>query len=381
MEKTYIKIAYKGKLTNNIKKENIKGAKFVYKGKVTKKYNKNICNILIKDAINNGVSIKKGIGGYVIKDKEFLIIEKRKLDDIKIRTFKKRRLAAIITTASILAGFISLNEVMKKKKNETLIEPTSTISTIDINENKEKTEEKIYIIKHEGINIEDKCAYDNLKKKYIRAIAEYSYIYGLDTNLVLAVLTQENKNEVKNDDLIGGHGIAQIEGPVWNGNTIVAYNFVKKEYEESEPIDIFRCDEDPEYCIKIACMILNNHYNVIHNNYSNKFTPEEEVQVTLIAYNKGIGTTEEQIAKSNNFEEFSKNMIGTPGGDDEYLHKVLSFIYNDDVITMKTDDNNEYTMQIINTAGDSINNEKSSFDIEDDYIASDGNSYKKRPHK
>ena len=36
---------------------------------------------------------------------------------------------------------------------------------------------------------------------------------------------------------------------------------------------------------------------MVFNNYSNKFTPEEEVQVTLIAYNKGIGTTEEQIAK------------------------------------------------------------------------------------
>ena len=283
-----------------------------------------------------------------------------------------------LTVSSIALGLISYG-IGSKSKKEAPIETTTSVSA-STNETNEEEEIK-YVISHEGTNEEDRSAYKNIKNKYILPIAEYSHIYGLDTNLVLAVLTQENKNEVKNDSLTGGHGLAQIES-IWQGETIEAYNFVKKEYEVSDPIDVFRCDEDPNYCIKIACMILNNYYNEIHNKYSNKFTPNEEIQATLMAYNKGIGTAEEQIARSKNFEEFCKNMIGTPGGDDEYLHHVLSFVYNDEVIKMKTDDNNEYTIQIINTANDAVKNtDKENNNVEDDYIPSEGNSYIKRPRK
>ena len=282
-----------------------------------------------------------------------------------------------LTAISMTLG-LTLYGFGNKKKEEAPTEPTTiTASTPETNEE----EEIKYFINHEGVNEEDKSAYKNIKDKYILPIAEYSYIYGLDTNLVLAVLTQENKNEEKNEGLTGGHGLAQIES-IWQGETVEAYNFVKKEYEVSNPIDVYRCDEDPDYCIKIACMILNNYYNVIHNKYSNKFTPNEEVQATLIAYNKGIGTVGDTIDESKNFEEFKKNIVLTPDGYNEYLHHVLSYMYNDEVITMRTNDNNEYTMQVINTANDAAkdSDEEKNY-VEDDYIPSEGNSYKKRHHK
>ena len=377
MEKTYIKIEYKGKLTEDYEKRKVKRAEFVYKGKTTKKYDKNVCDTLIKDALDNKITIKGKLNTYRIYDENFLLKEKKKLDSLN-RTIKRKKLAMTLTVSSIALGLISYG-IGSKKKKEAPIETTTSVSA-STNETNEEEEIK-YFINHEGVNEEDKSAYKNIKNKYILPIAEYSYIYGLDTNLVLAVLTQENKNEEKNDSLSGGHGLAQIES-IWQGETIEAYNFVKKEYEVSDPIDVFRCDEDPNYCIKIACMILNNYYNEIHNKYSNKFTPNEEIQATLMAYNKGIGTAEEQIARSKNFEEFCKNMIGTPGGDDEYLHHVLSFVYNDEVIKMKTDDNNEYTIQIINTANDAVKNtDKENNYVEDDYIPSEGNSYIKRPRK
>ena len=57
-------------------------------------------------------------------------------------------------------------------------------------------------------------------------------------------------------------------------------------------------------------------------------------------------------------------------------------MYNDEVITMRTNDNNEYTMQVINTANDAAkdSDEEKNY-VEDDYIPSEGNSYKKRHHK
>lgn len=376
MEKTYIKIEYNGKLTEDYEKRKVKGAEFVYKGKTTKKYDKNVCETIIKDAFKNKIPIKKKLNSYRIYNENFLLKEKKKIDTLS-RKIKRNKMVINLTAISMTLG-LALYGFGNKKKEEAPTEPTTiTASTPETNEE----EEIKYVISHEGTNEEDRSAYKNIKDKYILPIAEYSHIYGLDTNLVLAVLTQENKNEVKNDSLTGGHGLAQIES-IWQGETIEAYNFVKKEYEVSDPIDVFRCDEDPNYCIKIACMILNNYYNEIHNKYSNKFTPNEEIQATLMAYNKGIGTAEEQIARSKNFEEFCKNMIGTPGGDDEYLHHVLSFVYNDEVIKMKTDDNNEYTIQIINTANDAVKDtdEENNY-VEDDYIPSEGNSYIKRPHK
>ena len=377
MEKTYIKIKYKGRLSKKYKTENFKGAEFVFKGKTKKKYDKKVCDTLIKDALDNKITIKGKLNTYRIYDENFLLKEKKKLDSLN-RTIKRKKLVMTLTVSSIALGLISYG-IGSKSKKEAPIETTTSVSA-STNETNEEEEIK-YVISHEGTNEEDRSAYKNIKNKYILPIAEYSHIYGLDTNLVLAVLTQENKNEVKNDSLTGGHGLAQIES-IWQGETIEAYNFVKKEYEVSDPIDVFRCDEDPNYCIKIACMILNNYYNEIHNKYSNKFTPNEEIQATLMAYNKGIGTAEEQIARSKNFEEFCKNMIGTPGGDDEYLHHVLSFVYNDEVIKMKTDDNNEYTIQIINTANDAVKNtDKENNYVEDDYIPSEGNSYIKRPRK
>ena len=81
-------------------------------------------------------------------------------------------------------------------------------------------------------------------------------------------------------------------------------------------------------------------------------------------------------------KRLKKNIVLTPDGDNEYLHHVLSYMYNDEVITMRTNDNNEYTMQVINTANDAAkdSDEEKNY-VEDDYIPSEGNSYKKRHHK
>ena len=64
MEKTYIKIEYKGKLTEDYEKRKVKRAEFVYKGKTTKKYDKNVCETIIKDAFKNKIPIKKKLNYY-----------------------------------------------------------------------------------------------------------------------------------------------------------------------------------------------------------------------------------------------------------------------------------------------------------------------------
>ena len=113
----------------------------------------------------------------------------------------------------------------------------------------------VYSFDYEDRSNSEKSNY--AKENYTDLVNKYATTYGLDSKLVMAILTQENAyNEINNSN-IGANGVMQIES-IWNGYEISAYNY------ETGNVDKERIDSsslaNPEYAIKIGCMILNNQY-------------------------------------------------------------------------------------------------------------------------
>ena len=120
----------------------------------------------------------------------------------------------------------------------------------------------VYSFDYEDRSNSEKSNY--AKENYTDLVSKYAKTYGLDSKLVMAILTQENAyNEINNSN-IGANGVMQIES-IWNGYDISAYNY------ETGNVDKERIDSaslaNPEYAIKIGCMILNNQYATLYNKY------------------------------------------------------------------------------------------------------------------
>ena len=179
----------------------------------------------------------------------------------------------------------------------------------------------VYSFDYEDRSNSEKSNY--AKENYTDLVNKYATTYGLDSKLVMAILTQENAyNEINNSN-IGANGVMQIES-IWNGYDISAYNY------ETSNVDKERIDSsslaNPEYAIKIGCMILNNQYMTLYNKYylNGNITKDEVIIATVISYNKGITAICNLI---NNYgKDFTSHISETLGGDNDYLKHVFSYL-------------------------------------------------------
>ena len=118
----------------------------------------------------------------------------------------------------------------------------------------------VYSFDYEDRSNSEKSNY--AKENYTDLVNKYATTYGLDSKLVMAILTQENAYNKINNSNIGANGVMQIES-IWNGYEISAYNY------ETGNVDKERIDSsslaNPEYAIKIGCMILNNQCMTLYN--------------------------------------------------------------------------------------------------------------------
>lgn len=201
-----------------------------------------------------------------------------------------------------------------------------------------------------SFNYEDRSNDERLTNTlnlYGTSINNYSNMYGIDKKLIAAFIAQENPNNIKNYSDIGGHGIMQIES-IWNGQTISAYNFETNSIEVVT-IDTNRANEDPDYCIKIGCMIFSNYYNNLNNNFGDKLDDETLLVASLFAYNKGITqVTNSLILNVFNLDYFLGDIKNSTGGDNNYDSHVLSFL-GDTVISIKDNNGNIKNILIDNT--------------------------------
>ena len=198
----------------------------------------------------------------------------------------------------------------------------------------------VYSFDYEDRSNSEKSNY--AKENYTDLVNKYATTYGLDSKLVMAILTQENAyNEINNSN-IGANGVMQIES-IWNGYEISAYNY------ETGNVDKERIDSsslaNPEYAIKIGCMILNNQYMTLYNKYylNGNITKDEVIIATVISYNKGITAICNLI---NNYgKDFTSHISETFGGDNDYLKHVFSYL--EDMSIIKIQNQNDTPSEVV----------------------------------
>lgn len=223
----------------------------------------------------------------------------------------------------------------------------SEVNTI-AEEVEEKEELKCIPIEYEDRSEQEKLC---MTKEYYGDILEkYASQYGLDSNLVLAIATQERGIHSKDRDLGGATGLMQIQNAVWNGETIYAYNF---QTQQKEKIYITKEKiKDLDTNIKIGCMYLQNcmqymKYNTVaavqcyNMGYGN-------MKKILTAYSNECGKSINEILE----DEYDVGWLGYRDiinkGDTNYVEHVFSWIGNNIKITNLKDDGALITSSITN---------------------------------
>lgn len=280
-------------------------------------------------------SIKNNDKSDSLPDKQTIeSIEKNNIDENKENLLSEEKTISLendITSYSL-------------EQPETLKQDSTSYSVENIEEEKEPTiiietpytydeNTPVYEFNFEDRSNSEKSNY--AKENYTTLVNKYSAIYGLDSKLVLAMLTQENAYNEINYSNIGANGVMQIES-IWYGHEICAYNFENNSYEtvtiEKDKLT------DPEYSIKIGCMILNNYYNTLYNNYvtTGVISKSDSILATIIAYNKGITAICNLINTYGS--DFTSHISETRGGDNDYINHVSSYMEDMSLVELQNKD-------------------------------------------
>lgn len=188
-------------------------------------------------------------------------------------------------------------------------------------------------------------------KRYEDLFIKYGNMYGVDSNLLMAMAAQESAGN-HYDHLKGNYGIGimQIEKNAHIGSTLSAYNFETGEIDKIKVTQ--EAIEDLETNIKIGTIILRN--NIEQHNYN--------IPLALQSYNFGPGNMSKVITNCSESTGISKsdlkNNVTSPEwldyrntinvGDSKYVEHVFSYIPSGTVLTMKDRDGNSIEMQVVN---------------------------------
>ena len=191
---------------------------------------------------------------------------------------------------------------------------------------------------------------------YGNIIQKYSKMYGLDSNLLIALATQERGVHSPNQDKGGATGIMQIQNSVWNNQNLKAYNFNTNSWE-SIIVDE-KSLSNLDYNIKVGCMIFQDCLK------SMNYNPLLAIQT----YNMGRGSLNKVLNNycidTNKKKENVINDCYDTGwlsyrnliqmGDQQYIENVLSY-YGDNIkIENIKPDGNKIGINIINKKTEKI---------------------------
>jgi len=316
-------------------------------------FNKDESKNISKLIKNNNIKANKINGNYIINNKNFIkkyIYRNINTNNIKYKIFNKKLIYTSLAGLSIIS-LLGIKNINNKNTQSTSIENEIEYNNIDddiifnnVNEditteeniiidNKELSDVNFYfdseIINEPDIyqfNYEDRSNMNNVqfvKDNYSIYIDKYSKIYGIDANLLTAMICQENWKNEKNYSNIGGHGVLQLES-IWNGLNITAFNREINNYE-TVTVDVMRATDDVDYDIKVGTMIFSYQYNYFNKKYKD-LSDSECLIATLFSYNKGITCIDNALSNSNSFDDFLYIVKNTPFGDNKYIEHVLSYL-------------------------------------------------------
>ena len=284
------------------------------------------------------------------------LYESKKIKELKKRKvsrknkYKVQKLIAV-GIATMLIGSAAVNAFTMHKPNNTDEIPfiTQVYSEDDLDNNYIDSDSKDVIeyspdlqIVNENfeatqisIQYEDKTSSDKAifaTQNYREIIEKYSKIYGLDSNLIMAIATQESGDHYNNINGAAAIGLMQVEKRIWSDEEVTAYNFETNSWEK---VTVNLNDlSNLDYNVKIGCMIFQT--NLRHSNYN--------VLAALTEYNMGYGNLHYKIlpayCNENNKDQKEvlndKNDVGwldyryiVNAGDKNYIENVLSY-YGDE---------------------------------------------------
>ena len=269
----------------------------------------------------------------------------------KVKRKNKYNTKKIITTAFIAAvlGTTAVKSIPKEADNEYIVQSNKVIDyePVTLQENTEARDKYLQeiITRYKNtafINYETRDEYEMLKhqntiENYKEIIDYYSEMYGIDSNLMTAIATQERGVHSEEMDEGGATGLMQIQNDAWDNEYLSAYNFEGSNWEEVY-VDTEQL-KDINYNIKIGCMIFQNYL------YQLDYNPIAATQ----AYNMGIGTIgmiysdycsdngldiNETISDPRNlgWMDYRKEI---PYGDQEYIEHVYSYLGDNFSIEVK----------------------------------------------
>lgn len=237
---------------------------------------------------------------------------------------------ALVTLLNSI-GVIDFNDMKKEEIHQIHTSIENDLSSGDVlEEEEEESEEQNFVVVDYVFDFEHKDRSSEVKAEstrdmYTDVIAKYSKMFGLPTNLMVAVATQENGVHTTKVSSDGGFGLFQIQvenGWNWVGKDITAYNFELGRYETVTVCK--RADgtidknmlADLEYNTKIACMIMGFDVKMCGN----------DLVMAIQSYNSGSDVLR---LKKQYGDEWINHRDELPG-DSLYVENVLSYIREDD---------------------------------------------------
>lgn len=318
--------------------------------------------ILVKNNYNYRellVNDIKTLRYYGVSQKLFLQVRKNR-PKIKKKVNRKNKYVGttlalsgsliLLLTLNSIGLFCNDKEVVSTNNKETF----SVMNDDKLSPNMEMEEniiipDSIFNFEYEDRSSSDKA---NLAKcLYTDVVTKYSNMYGLPSNLMLAVGTQERGTHSTEVSQGGGFGLFQIqvEGSWnWVGKSVSAYNFETQQMEtivvcqnEDGVIDVNML-ADLDYNTKVACMIMAS--DLVYCDY--------DIIASLQTYNSGTNVIN---LKKEYGEDWINHRENLPG-DTEYVEHVLSYLSQEDNLLQYKDMNEkEYTVAINNVYANSLN--------------------------
>ena len=232
-----------------------------------------------------------------------------------------------------------VSEIKKTSTYLDISEPTD--EEIEQIQSKYKDDQVVEIDYKDRTTSED---FSYSQSKYQQYAEKYGKIYGIDPNIILALITQENPYERQ----AYAKGIMGIE-PIWFNEPVTAYNYDLDELE-TITIDEKRLD-DYDYCVKVGSMIFGSYFRYIYKNFPD-MSPSEQLKATIAGYNKGIYGVAKLIRNYGN--DYLSHLNELSGGDNEYLNRVGSYIDDGKEVYLYKADGSLETIVIDNTNSNSF---------------------------
>ena len=310
-----------------VKREN----KYVKEDKKNKNGNKHIIKTIAVSAVTLSLLMSIGKMSGKLDTKTSKEVLENMPDTYTIANIVEDEVVQEVEAASATAL-----ETLSEIQEEPVVEEVKQVVSV---EHKEVPENSDYV----QLDYSDRSSTDKAnttRENYSNVIENYCKTYGLDSDLIIALATQERGVHGTTLDPGGATGLMQIQNSVWDNGTLRAYNFDTESWEQIT-VNIPSLS-DLDYNVKVGCMIFQdclryNDYNII---------------AAIQAYNMGYGTTDilisdycnetgktrDQVLADQNDTGWLKYRNTIPYGDPNYVENVLSFYGENGTINVQKPD-------------------------------------------